>query len=328
MISRQHPISNGFSRDTTAGEVLAGVDLRGKTVIVTGGYSGIGLATTRAFSDAGAAVVVPARRPELARQELAGIERAEVDSLDLADLASVQRFAERFLASGRRLDVLINNAGIMANPLTRVGPGWESQFAVNHLGHYALTNRLWPALTATGGSRVISVTSRGHKFSAMRWDDLQWNHGYDKWQAYGQAKTANVLFAVELDTLGARFGVRALSVYPGGIRTPLQRHLSHQEMVGMGWIDEQGNDVIRWKSPEQGAATTAWAATSRQLDGVGGVYCEDCDIAEVADPDTEEGKQRGVNPWAIDVEQAVRLWRLCAELTGVDAFATAAPETA
>ncbi len=164
------------------------------------------------------------------------------------------------------------------------------------------------------------MSSRGHKASGIQWDDLQITGGHDKWKAYGQAKTANVLFAVELDRLGAADGVRAFSVYPGGIRTPLQRHPATEEMVRLGWIDEQGNSTFPWKPPEQGAATSARAAASRQLDGMGGVYREDCDIARVADPGTEEGRQRGVNLWAIDPQQAARLWAVSAEFTGVNAF--------
>ena len=246
----------------------------------------------------------------------------EVDELDLADLESVARFADRFLASGRRIDILINNAAVMANELTRVGPdGWESQFAIDHLGHFALTNRLWPAISRDGGARVISVSSRGHKFSGIRWDDPQWDHGYDKWQAYGQAKTANILFAVELDARGAGEGIRSFSVYPAGVRTPLQRHLSDQEMRDLGWYDADGNLAPMFKTPEQGAAGEAWAATSPQLEGMGGVYIERCDIAEIADPATDKGKQEGVNPDASDPEYAQRLWELSVGLTGVDAFA-------
>jgi NAD(P)-dependent dehydrogenase (short-subunit alcohol dehydrogenase family) len=230
-------------------------------------------------------------------------------------------FAARFLATGRALDILVNNAAVMANPETRVGRGWESQFATNHLGHFALTNLLWPALAADGGARVISVSSRGHKASGIQWDDLQFEHTYDKWKAYGQAKTANVLFAVQLDRLGQDAGVRAFSVYPGGTRTPLQRHLSRQEMIDLGWIDQDGTSTFPWKTPLEGAATSAWAATSSQLDGMGGVYCEDCDIAEVADPGTEKGKARGVNPYAVDPDQAARLWTVSADMTGANAFA-------
>ncbi len=230
MASPQHKIDSGFGAHTTAAEVLNGIDLSGRLALVTGGYSGLGLEATRALTGAGARVVVPARRPDVAAEALAGIDGAEVGELDLGDLDSVRAFADGFLESGRELDIVIDNAGIMATPETRVGPGWEAQFATNHLGHFALVNRLWPAI-APGGARVVSVSSRGHHRSGIRWDDVQFEHGYDKWEAYGQAKTANVLFAVELDRLGADAGVRAFSLHPGGIMTPLQRHLPREEMV-------------------------------------------------------------------------------------------------
>jgi NAD(P)-dependent dehydrogenase (short-subunit alcohol dehydrogenase family) len=319
MSTAQHKIGSGFGATSTADDVLRGVDLTGKLALVTGGYSGIGLETTRALVKAGARVVVPARRPATAEQALAGLSGVELDELDLGDLDSVRGFAERFLGSGRTLDIVIDSAGIMACPETRVGPGWEAQFATNHLGHFALVNRLWPAI-APGGARVVSVSSRGHHFSGIRWDDVHWRRGYDKWEAYGQAKTANALFAVHLDRLGRDSGVRAFSLHPGGIITPLQRHLPKAEMVERGWIDEDGNplDPEGFKTPPQGAATQVWAATSPQLDGLGGVYLEDCDIAE---PATEGEERTGVKAWATDPEQAARLWALSAELTGVDAFA-------
>ncbi|GAA1675400.1 SDR family NAD(P)-dependent oxidoreductase [Streptomyces yatensis] len=315
----QHRIGSGFGARSTADDVLAGIDLTGRLALVTGGYSGIGVETTRALAKAGARVVVPARRVGAAREGLAGIDGVEVGELDLGDLDSVRAFAERFLASGRNLDIVIDSAGIMACPETRVGPGWEAQFATNHLGHFALVNRLWPAIEA-GGARVVSVSSTGHHASPIRWDDVHWRDGYDKWEAYGQAKTANVLFAVELDRLGRERGVRAFSLHPGGILTPLQRHLPKQEMVERGWIDEDGNLLHpeAFKTPQQGAATQVWAATSPQLDGRGGVYLEDCEIAEPAPAD---GSRVGVKEWATDPEQATRLWALFAELTGVDAFA-------
>ena len=315
----QHKIESGFGARSTAQEVLEGIDLTGKVAIVTGGYSGLGLETTRALAGAGAHVVVPARRRTTAEEALAGMDRVEVDELDLADLASVRAFAERFLASGRTAEIVINNAGIMACPETRVGPGWEAQFATNHLGHFTLVNLLWQAI-AREGTRVVSVSSAGHRRSPMRWDDVMFERGYDKWEAYGQAKTANVLFAVHLDALGRDSGVRAFAVHPGGIRTPLQRHLTTEEMVAAGWIDEQGNLIATgFKTPEQGAATQVWAATSPQLEEMGGVYCEDCDIAEpVPSDDTTAG---GVREYAINRDEAARLWALSAELTGVDAFA-------
>ncbi|TWD84218.1 NAD(P)-dependent dehydrogenase (short-subunit alcohol dehydrogenase family) [Kribbella amoyensis] len=313
MSTAQHKIGSGFGHDSTADDVLAGLDLTGKLAVVTGGYSGLGLETTRALTRAGAQVVVPARRPEAAAEALAGVAGVEIDRLDLGDLDSVQAFADRFLASGRTIHLQINNAAIMACPETRVGPGWEAQFATNHLGHFALVNRLWPAIV-DGGARVVSVSSTGHRRSDIRWDDPQFTLAYEKWAAYGQAKTANVLFAVQLDALGKDAGVRAFALHPGGILTPLQRHLERDEMVGYGWIDADGNPGF--KTPAQGAATQVWAATSPQLEGQGGVFCEDCEIAEVS-----TGDAPGVRPYAIDPTSARRLWELSADLTGVNAFA-------
>ncbi|WP_329045416.1 SDR family NAD(P)-dependent oxidoreductase [Amycolatopsis sp. NBC_01488] len=319
MTTAQHKIGSGFGATTTAAEAVAGIDLTGKLAVVTGGYSGIGLETTRALTGAGAHVVVPARRRETAEETLDGVENVEVDELDLSDLDSVRAFAERFLATGRRIDLLIANAGVMACPETRVGPGWEAQFATNHLGHFALVNRLWPAVA--DGARVVSLSSRGHHYSPIRWDDVQFERGYDKWAAYGQAKTANVLFAVRLDELGASRGVRAFALHPGGIMTPLQRHLPREEMIERGWIDEAGNFLVEFKTPEQGAATTVWAATSPQLAGLGGLYLEDCDVAELCPADAEGMAASGVRRYAVDRDEARRLWTLSAELTGVDAFA-------
>lgn len=314
MTTPQRGIGSGFDARSTTEDVLRGIDLTGKTAIVTGGYSGLGLVTTRALARAGARVVVLAKRPELASHELGGIDGVEIDALDLADLDSVRRFAERFVASGREADIVINNAGIMACPETRVGPGWEAQFAVNHLGHYALINWLWPAIARARG-RVVAVSSGAHGITGIRWHDVQFTRDYDRWQAYGQAKAANVLFAVHLDKLGRDAGVRAFALHPGSILTPLQRHLSKDEMVAAGWIDDDGSLADpTFKTLEQGAATQVWAATSPQLAGMGGVYCEDCDIAG---PATETG---GVHAHAIDSAEAARLWELSAELTGVDAF--------
>ncbi|GAA0587302.1 SDR family NAD(P)-dependent oxidoreductase [Kribbella sandramycini] len=316
-MTAQQPIGSGFGADSTADDVLDGIDLTGKLAIVTGGYSGLGLETTRALTKAGAHVVVPARRRETAEGALSGISGVELDELDLGDLASVRAFADRFLASGRSVDFVIDNAGIMATPETRVGPGWEAQFATNHLGHFTLINRLWQALVADGGGRVISVSSSGHRRSDIRWDDLEFRQGYDKWAAYGQAKTANILFAVHLDALGKDSGVRAFALHPGGILTPLQRHLARDEMVGFGWIDADGNPINpAFKSPEQGAATQVWAATSPKLEGHGGVFLEDCEIAHPSTDDTP-----GVRPYAINPTAAARLWSVSADLTGENAFA-------
>jgi len=315
MTTPQRTVGSGFGAHSTADDVLHGIDLSGRLALVTGGYSGLGLATTRALAKAGAHVVVPARRPQIAREALDGVASVEVDDLDLADLGSVRRFAERFLATGRAVDIVITNGGVMACPETRVGPGWEAQFATNHLGHYALVNLLWPAIVRSGAARIVAIASGLGEGSSIRWDDVHFTHGYDKWQAYAQSKAANVLFTAQLDALGQGAGVRAFSVNPGYILTPLQRHLTRQEMVEAGWIDDDGNPVHpAFTSPEHGAATQVWAATSAKLAGMGGVYCQGCDVAE----DNEHIRR------ATDLGEASRLWALSGSLTGVNAFAPAA----
>ncbi|GAA2149316.1 SDR family NAD(P)-dependent oxidoreductase [Glycomyces algeriensis] len=312
MTTKQHKLNSGFNADSTADEVLAGIDLTGRTALVTGGYSGLGLAATKALTRAGAHVIVPARRPAEATAALKHVPRTEVDALDLADLDSVRGFADRRIDDGRRLDIVINSAGVMACPESRVGPGWESQFAINHLGHFALIGRLRPVLASA--ARVVAVTSGAHGLTDIRWDDPHFNAGYDRWLAYGQSKTANVLFALHLDRLGRETGLRAFAAHPGSILTPLQRHFSREEKESLGWITSDGTAAAGFKTPEQGAATAVWAATSPLLEGHGGVYCEDCDIADPAD----EAADGGVKPWAIDPESAARLWELSAELTGVN----------
>ncbi|OBZ07663.1 oxidoreductase [Bacillus sp. FJAT-27264] len=317
----QRALPSGFGKKTTATEALEGRDLTGLTAIVTGGYSGIGLETTRALAEAGAAVVIPARTPDKARAALAGIAGVELETMDLSDPASIDTFAERFITSGRRLDILVNSAGIMATPLERDARGYESQFATNHLGHFQLTARLWPTLKAAGNARVVSVSSRAIRYGGVDLEDPNFQaKEYDKWKAYGQSKTANALFAVELDRLGWRHGVRAFSVHPGIIVTELSRHLSDDEMRAMGALDEQGQRTAfdqsrEFKTAEQGAATSVWCATSKQLNSLGGVYCEDADIAQAVPADAPYGQ--GVLPWAMDPETAERLWQLSEELTGV-----------
>ncbi|MEU7243225.1 SDR family NAD(P)-dependent oxidoreductase [Streptomyces sparsogenes] len=317
MITEQHRIGSGFGAHSTADDVLGGIDLTGRTALVTGGYSGLGLETTRALARAGARVVVPARRPDTARAALSGVTGTEVWELELADPESVRAFADRFLDTGRALDILIANAGVMACPETRVGPGWEAHFGINHLGHFALVNRLRPAL-APGGARVVSVASSGHFLSDIRWDDLHFRAGYDRWLAYAQSKTANALFARHLDTLGADRGVHAYALHPGSILTPLQRHIPRDEQLAQGWITPDGEPAEGFKTPAQGAATAVWAATSPLLDGHGGAYCQDCDIAEPAT--TDDMLIGGVKPWAVDPESAARLWEVSSELTGLDSF--------
>lgn len=316
MTTPQQPLHSGFDASSTAAEVLAGIDLSGRYALVTGGYSGIGIESVRALAAAGAEVLVPARRLDVAEKALAGIDGAGAAGLDLADLDSVEALAGRLLAEGRPIDFVVNSAGVMACPETRVGPGWELQFAVNHLGHFALVNRIAPLLGE--GARVVAVSSGGHRGSAMRWDDVHFERGYDRWKAYSQSKTANVLFAVHLDRLAQGRGVRAFALHPGGILTPLQRHISIEDQMANGWVDAEGNPIADWfKTTEQGAATQTWAATSPQLAGKGGLYLEDCDVAVITDQ--EGGK--GVREYALDPAEAERLWAYSAELTGVDAFA-------
>jgi NAD(P)-dependent dehydrogenase (short-subunit alcohol dehydrogenase family) len=311
MTTEQKPVNSGFGAKTTAREVLKGRDLAGKTAVVTGGYSGVGLETTRALAEVGATVVVPVRTQEKARTALAGIPRVEVETLELIDPVSIDAFVGRFLGSGRQLDILINNAGIMAPPLRRDARGYESQFATNHLGHFQLTARLWPALKRAGRARVVSVSSTGISFGGVDFDDPNFERRkYDKWKAYGQSKTANALFAVALDKRGQAYGIRAFSVHPGGISTDLARYLSAEELAFDGEL----------KTPEEGAATSVWCATSPQLEGKGGVYCMDVDIAEIISDFTPQvpGQQpTGVLPWAIDPDLAERLWQLSERMTGV-----------
>lgn len=318
MNSEQFPLSSGFGFKSTAFEVVQDINLQGQLAIVTGGHSGLGLETTKALSSAGAKVLVLARNPQAARKALEGIENVDVDQLDLADLSSVRACAERFIANGKQADLVICNAAVMANPETRVGDGWESQFGTNHLGHYALVNLLWPAIAE--GARVVSLSSMGHHYSPMRWDDVQFNNGYDKWLAYGQSKTAIALFAKQLDILGQAKGVRSFAVHPGKIYTPLQRHMDMAEMQDLGWFDVEGNLIDpTFKTPTQGAATTVWAATSPQLADKGGLYCADCDVSPLNDGD--EAEEIAVRSYAIDAEQAQRLWDLSVDLTGINAFA-------
>ncbi|MEP9348268.1 SDR family NAD(P)-dependent oxidoreductase [Xanthobacter sp. KR7-225] len=314
MADHQKPLGSGFGAHSTASDVLSGIDLTGKRAIVTGGHSGLGLETTRALTEAGAEVIIGVRDPKAARSATRDLPNVTVDALDLGDLASVDLFAKQVLASGHHIDMLINNAGIMACPETRVGPGWEAQFATNHLGHFALTNLIWPLLE--GGARVVSVSSAGHHNSPIRWDDVQFADGYDKWLAYGQSKTANALFAVHLDRVGRKHAIRAFSLHPGKIFTPLQRHLTQAEMTAEGWLDENGNPADpTFKTPAQGAATQVWAATSPQLDSLGGLYCEDCDIAVRAEAAGEPFV--GVKAYATDATEAERTWRLSVELTKI-----------
>jgi len=315
-VSDQLPTKSGFHARSDGAEVIADVDLAGKTAIVTGGYSGIGLETVRAIAAKGVSVVVPVRSPAKAADALADVHGdVKTVAMDLADLGSVRRFGDSMLRELERLDLLINNAGIMACPEARVGPGWESQFGVNHLGHFALTKAVLPLLERTPGARVVALSSTGHKISDVRWDDLHFEQGeYNKWRAYGQAKTANALFANALSRRLRDSAGLAFAVHPGGIFTPLQRHLSKEEMVRLGWLGEDGepSELAKagFKTPEQGCATTLWAATAATLDGKPGVYCEDCDVAAPTESGSPMARYRGVDAHACNDESAEKLWAM------------------
>ncbi|MER5915456.1 oxidoreductase [Streptomyces sp. NPDC001982] len=326
MTTAQHPLPSGFGPEATAEDVIEGVDLTGKVAIVTGGYSGIGLETARVLRAAGAEVVVPARDPERARAALKDVPGVEIEHLDLMDPASIDEFAAKFLATDRPLHILVNSAGIMATPLARDARGYESQFATNHLGHFQLVARLWPALAAAGGARVVAVSSRGFRFSPVVFEDLNFEHRpYEPFAAYGQSKTANALFAVELDRRGRADGVRAFAVHPGTIiDTGLAKHISAEAIRATGAVDDEGRPVRdpdrQLKTVPQGAATSVWCATSPQLAGQGGVYCENSDVSPLV-PASEEPAWRagaattGVLGYAVDPEAAARLWEVSERLT-------------
>lgn len=333
-MSVQEPIGSGFGAATTAAEVAEGVDLSGRVAIVTGGYSGLGVETVRALRNAGAEVVVPTRDRAKADETLAGIDGVELAPMDLMDPPSIDAFARDFVASGRPLHILVNSAGIMAVPLARTAAGYESQFATNHLGHFQLVTGLWPALLQAGqaeGARVVSVSSWGHRYSDIVWDDLAYDHRpYDPLGAYGQSKTGNNLLAVEVDRRGRDRGIRAFSLHPGSIVTPLARHAPVELLQALGVVDDAGEPIIdpsrNMKNPEQGAATSVWCAVSPQLDGVGGVYCENCDVSPlITDVDIDRSASfstavgstaMGVLSYSVDPDAAARLWDASAQLTG------------
>ena len=299
-MSQQQPSPSGLGAQTTAREAIGDLRLDGKTAIVTGGYAGIGVETVKVLAAAGARVIVPARDREKAQTSIGELANVTIEDMDLAVPATIDAFAARF--GERPLHLLINNAGIMAAPLARDARGLESQLAVNHVGHFQLFTRLLPALRRANGARVVALSSRGHMRSAFDFEDPSFLHRpYDKMVAYGQAKTANVLFAVEADRRYRDDGIRGFALHPGAIlETDLARHYDPAELVA---VVERARRVGSFKTIEQGAATTIFCATSPLLAGRGGVYCENCDIAPV----TTEG-DTGVRPYAIDPALAQRLW--------------------
>jgi NAD(P)-dependent dehydrogenase (short-subunit alcohol dehydrogenase family) len=297
-----------FDSKSTTDDVLDGVDLAGKRVLVTGASTGLGEETTRALAAHRAVVTMAVRDPERGAAAQARIldavpdARLEVMVLDLASLADVRRFAGEFLASHDHLDLLIDNAGVMACPQAETVDGLELQIGTNHVGHFLLTQLLLPVLGE--GSRVVVLSSAGHRFSDVDLDDPNFEGTpYDPWSAYGRAKTANALFAVELDRRLRERGAHAYSVHPGGIATELGRHLTEETLAVI--TDVPSDQAIEWKTVPQGAATTVWAATAPELDAHGGAYLEDCSVA-ASNPDPDS--RGGIKPYAVDPERAAALW--------------------
>ena len=318
-------IRSRFGAFTPARVVAGDHDLSGRNVIVTGGASGIGYETAKALAAAGADVMLAVRdrsageKAAVAINEAIGADNVVAGTLDLASLASVGSFVDAW--GDQPLDILINNAGVMATPLLRTAEDLELQIGTNHFGHFVLavglTRALLNAAEDERTARVVALSSIGHRRSDIHWDDPNYlSRPYDKWEAYGQSKTANSLFAVGYNARFEEHGITANAVMPGGIMTPLQRYLPKEEMVAMGWMDDEGNVREGFKTPEQGASTSVWAAVGEELEGVGGLYLEDC--AE-APPWSKDNPMKGVMPYAIDPEAADRLWALSEEITGVSA---------
>lgn len=312
-------MSQQFGAQSTVDDVVQGVNLRGKVAVVTGTSSGLGIETARALAKAGATVVMAARDRDKNERAMAAI-RAQVDgadlvpvTLDLGDLDSVRRAGAEILAAYPRIDLLINNAGIMACPLGRTAEGCELQFGTNHIGHFLLTCLLVPALKNAKSARIVSLSSGGHRTSPVDFDDPHFERRpYNNWVAYGQAKTANVLFAVCLTRRLRGFGITANAVHPGSIATELGRHLTQADIQQLAeW--SKGGAAIRYKTPAQGAATQVWAAVSPELEGVSGCYLEDCRIGEADDTPMA---MSGYMPYALDPEAAEQLWALSERIVG------------
>jgi len=306
-----------FNARSTTDEVLAGIDLSGKRILVTGVSAGLGVETARALAARGARVTGTARDLAKAKRATAGLDLDLVE-LDLASLASVRACADRLLAAGQTFDVIIANAGVMATPPGRTADGFETQFGTNHLGHFVLVNRLLPLLKS--GSRIVILSSAGHRREDVDLDDPNYDRGdYTPFGAYGRSKTANILFAVELDRRLKEKGIRATAVHPGGIMTELVRHISEQTLQQLiVSVNEAaraaGNPDHAFKSIPQGAATSVWAAVTASADDVGGRYCEDCHVASIVAAGDQQAS--GVRPYAVDPERARALWKKSEEMVG------------
>jgi NAD(P)-dependent dehydrogenase (short-subunit alcohol dehydrogenase family) len=307
-----------FGFETTTDEALEGIDLTGKTALVTGASTGLGKETCRALASKGARVILAARNADKLKEVAAEISESTGNSqisvlvIDLGNFASIRKAAGEALEAAPKLDILINNAGVMACPLERTSEGHEMQFGTNHIGHFLFTCLLVSALKASGNARVVNLSSGGHKFSAVNLDDWNYETGeYDKWQSYGRSKTANALFAVALDKRLKDQGVRAFSVHPGAIVTELGRHLTEADITKMRNEGPRGGAPMIFKQIPQGAATSVWAATSSSLDGKGALYLENVGIAEPAKEPTDTN---GYLPHAVDPDAAEGLWTLTEQI--------------
>ena len=309
---------NRFDANSTAAEVIEGISLAGKLAVVTGASSGLGVETCRVLASAGATVLMVARDEEKLEAVAAELQRAQPDAefltqcMDLADLNSVRSAATEILLYHSEIQLLINNAGVMACPLQRTAQGFEMRFGTNHLGHFLFTGLLSDALLEGAPGRVVNLSSAGHKLARFNFEDPSYNHReYDKWQAYGESKTANILFTVGLDLRTRERGVRAFAVHPGAIMTNLGRHMDESDFATLQERSPSTEKMV-FKSVEQGAATTVWTASSPHLSGRGGIYLEDAQIA----PAAVEGKSSGVESYAVKPAAAERLWLLSEELVG------------
>ena len=304
------PITTPFKWETTAAEVVSGIDLGGSRVIVTGGASGIGLETARALAAVGAEVTLAVRDADAGQRVAAAIVASSTNTnvfVAPVDLANPESVASLVAAWDGPLDVLVNNAGVMACPQTRTPQGWELQFSTNHLGHFALAAGLHRALAAAGGARIVSVSSRAHLRSPVIFDDIHFlKRAYEPWDAYAQSKTANVLFAVEATRRWANDGITANALQPGTVRSNLQRYITDEDLERTRTHIEDDSGSFHWKTPEQGAATSVLLATSPLLEGIGGRYFEDCNEAGPSQP----GTGHGVAGYALDPDAAARLWKI------------------
>ena len=308
-----------FNAKSTTDDVLAGVDLTGQRILVTGVSAGLGVETARSLAAHGAQVVGAARDLDKARAAAAGIPNLELIQLDLADLANIRAAADALIADGRKFDVVIANAGVMATPFGHTKDGFETQFGTNHLGHFVFVNRIAPLIR--DGGRLVNLSSAGHRFSDVNLDDPNFETTeYTPFGAYGRSKTANILFAVEFDRRHKGRGVRATAVHPGGIQTELGRHMSDE--VRQGLLDsleaarKAGAPAFEWKTIPQGAATSVWAAAVASAEAVGGHYCEDCHVAEVVEAGPDLAIRGGVRGYALDPEHAKALWAKSEQMVG------------